>query len=77
MPFTSEDRDPIPPPKITAEETATFEKVSAILRNGGIFRGNIWMRGGYYEIRIEHQGEVIVFKSTRCFPGSFDPQGGR
>lgn len=65
-----------PRPNITAEETQTFEKVRAILRDGGIFLGNFWMQGGYFEIRIEHGGKVIVIKSTRCFPGSFDPQGG-
>ena len=75
MPFTSEDREPIPPPNVTAEETEIFGKVSALLSDGGIFLGNFWVQGGYFEIRIERGGKVIVFTSTRCFPGSFDPKG--
>ena len=74
MPFTSEDRESIARPNVTAEDTNTFGKVSAVLRDGGIFLGNFWMQSGYFEIRIEHQGTVVVFKSTRCFPGSFDPK---
>ena len=77
MPFTSEDREPIPRPQVTAEETEMFGKVSALLSDGGIFLGNFWVKGRYYEIRIEHRGTVIVFQSTRCFPGSFDPTGRR
>ena len=75
MPFTSGDREPTPRPNVTAEETETFGKVGAVLRDGGIFLGNFWMQGGYFEIRIEHGGKVMVFKSTRCFPESFDPKG--
>ena len=75
MPFPSEDREPIRQPTVTVEETETFEKVDALLRDGGIFLGNFWTPGGYFEIRIEHAGTVIVFTSPRCFPGSFDPKG--
>ncbi len=75
MPFVSDDSEPIPPPNVTAEEAETFEKISAVLRERGIFLGNFWMQGGYFEIRVEHRGKVIVFKSTRCFPGSFEPKG--
>ena len=46
MPFASDDREPTPPPNVTAEEAETFEKVSAVLRDGGIFLGNFWMQGG-------------------------------
>ena len=75
MPFPPEDRKPIRQPTVTAEGTETFEKVNAILADGGIFLGNFWTPGGYFEIRIEHGGTVLVFTSPRCFPGSFDSKG--
>ena len=75
MSFSFENREPIRRPTVTAEEAETFEKIRAVLNDGGIFLGNFWTPGGYFEIKVEHDGEVIVFTSPRCFPGSFDPKG--
>jgi len=75
MSFPFKNREPLRRPTVTAEEAETFEKVSAVLRDGGVFLGNFWTQGGYFEIRVEHGGHVIVFTSPRCFPGSFDPKG--
>lgn len=74
----AETDNSIPQSLVSTTERETFDKIYALLKQGGIFLGNFWVnqkeKKGCFEIRVKCKDKIITFESERCFPESFGPQ---